>query len=193
MLLERGDVVMIDEPETVAERYLRVNFDRGATRDSGERGAHRMDGPTEIVEVWTVDSHDSRRATFSFDEVSVLKMRVRFHEDIEDPHFNVVWTNERGDHVFAISTTGHTEGTGRFSAGEEVLVGVSFLTGFAPGRYSVTTNIAAGSTGTNIVERWEGMTSILVTNPAAGGGLADFPYTFEILRLPAAVEPEPAA
>jgi ABC-type polysaccharide/polyol phosphate transport system ATPase subunit len=180
MLLERGNTVMIGEPGEVAERYLRVNFEREAAGDEAEdRGVRRSDGTTEILEVWTEDAAGQRRATFGADEVNVLKLRVRFAEAVTDPHFNVVWVNEAGDNVFAVSTTGR-EPTGPFAAGEVAQLGVSFVVALAPGRYNVSVNIAAPGTGTNIIERWKDAASILIANPAAGGGLVDFPHDFEI-------------
>ena len=60
MLLERGSLVHIGEPQEVADRYLEINFgrDRGRGR-AGRRGA-RGDGEARVVEAWIED--EQRRA-----------------------------------------------------------------------------------------------------------------------------------
>jgi ABC-type polysaccharide/polyol phosphate transport system ATPase subunit len=190
MLLERGEMVLLDEPDEVARRYLHLNFDREGAVE--EEGTHWRGGETRILEAWIEDNAGTRRNTFLNTEVSVLKARVRFEQDMADPNFNVVWVNAQGDNVFAVSTAANKEGTGGFRAGAEILVGISFLTALAPGRYDVTMNVSRQGTGNEIVERWDRMASVLVGNPAAGGGLVDLPHHFEIHRLPAAPEPMPA-
>ena len=189
MLLERGEVVAIDKPTTAAERYLALNFDTPlSTKDP--KGTHWTAGSTEILEVWTEHDRGTPTATFASGEVSVLKARVRFVDEMEDPDFNVVWSNERGDNVFAVATANREDRLGRFAPGEEIELGISFMAALAPGRYEISLNISPRGASARILERWEFACSILVTHPSAGGGLVDLPFDLEIHRqsLSAAVD-----
>jgi ABC-type polysaccharide/polyol phosphate transport system ATPase subunit len=185
MLLERGSTVTIDTPQRAAEQYLEVNFarDLGA---SDRDGLHWETGTTKILEVWTENTAGERVSTFMATDSCVFKARITFLQEMEDPNFNVVWVNEHGHSLFAVSNVA-TGGTGRFAAGETVTLGISFLPSLAPGRYGLTMNIARRG-GEEIVERWHDMYTMLVASPNAGGGLVDLPYEMRIDRSDAVAE-----
>ena len=58
MLLERGEVVTLGEPEHVAETYLELNFRREG--QGGEIGAKGSGGAARIVEAWIEDGVGDR-------------------------------------------------------------------------------------------------------------------------------------
>jgi ABC-type polysaccharide/polyol phosphate transport system ATPase subunit len=190
ILLEHGKVVTIDEPTSVAKEYLALNFGQAAPAKESE-GIHWADGPTRILETWTEDQTGVVKSIFASGEVSIFKARVRFEEPMKDPNFNIVWVSEKGENIFAVATANRDTPTGEFAAGEEILFAVSFLAAMAPGRYSITANIARAGAGAQIVERWDHAASILITNPSAGGGLVDFPHDLEIHRAPTPAQPAP--
>jgi len=179
LLLERGEVVTIDKPERAAERYLALNFGR---RDDDAEGLRAGDGTTRILEAWTEDEGGGRRATFMSTERIVFKARVRFASELADPNLNIVWVNEREQNVFAMSTAANSAGTGRFAAGEVVMVTASFIASLAPGRYHPTMVVSRAGSGQDIVERWARMFSVVVASPTAGGGIVDLPHDLVIER-----------
>jgi ABC-type sulfate/molybdate transport systems ATPase subunit len=181
LLLERGDVVTIGRPQQVAERYLELNFGRDLGTIDRE-GLHWRDGTTEILETWTEDATGKRASAFKATGTCVFKARIRFDAAVDDPNFNVVWVNENGDSVFAVSTFADAAGTGRFAAGETITLAISFSPSFAPGRYGLTMNISKRGAGHEMFERWHDMFSIVIASPNAGGGLVDFPHELKIER-----------
>jgi len=185
MLIERGDIVSIDKPANVAARYLQLNFNPGDEQAAAvaEGGVgHWTDGTTLILDAWTEDTAGTVRGTFMSTEHAVFKARIRFEEEITDPNFNVVWTTERGENIFAVSTSTYENGTGTFRAGEEVTLAIDFVASLAPGRYGITMNIARQGAGQQFVERWDTVRSMVVASPSAGGGLVDLPHDMFLHR-----------
>jgi ABC-type polysaccharide/polyol phosphate transport system ATPase subunit len=186
MLLERGEMVVLDTPQRVTERYLELNFGHDLGTQDRE-GLHWRDGQTTILETWSEDESGQPSTAFMATSRMVFKARIRFDEPMDHPNFNVVWVNEAGDTVFAVSTAANPAGTGSFAAGETIVLRVAFVSAFAPGRYGLTMNISKQGAGHQMVERWHDMFTIMVASPNAGGGLVDFPYDLEIERDAAAV------
>jgi ABC-type polysaccharide/polyol phosphate transport system ATPase subunit len=182
LLLERGEVVTIDEPSPAAERYLAVNFGRGGDDEGDSDGLRTGDGSTRILEAWTEGEGGDRRTTFIATERIIFKARVRFESELADPNLNIVWVNDREQNVFAISTAANSAGTGRFAAGEVVTITASFVASLAPGRYYPTLVLSRAGSGEDIVERWARMFSVLVASPTAGGGIVDLPHELVIER-----------
>src|SRR6202035_3342967 len=59
LLLERGEMVYLGDPEVVGDRYLELNFGRDpeATGADGERGG---DGDARVLRAWVEDEHGER-------------------------------------------------------------------------------------------------------------------------------------
>ncbi len=95
--------------------------------------------------------------------------------DVEDPLASVYVLNE--DHLAVlVATTGREhERSGRFAAGEEVVFAFTFENVLAPGRYNPLFTLAHRGTGLDLMDRFEGSFSFLVTGPLALGGLVDLP------------------
>jgi ABC-type polysaccharide/polyol phosphate transport system ATPase subunit len=180
LLLERGEVVTIARPDVAAQRYLELNF--GRRHAEGEPNVRDSDGSTRILEAWTEDEGGGRRTTFMSTERIVLKARIRFQREMVDPNFNVVWVNEQDQNVFAVSTAADADPTGRFAAGDVVVLRTAFVASFAPGRYEPTMVISRAGTGHHVVERWARMFSVVVASPNAAGGIVDLPHDLSIER-----------
>jgi Wzt C-terminal domain len=175
LLLDRGAVMTVDEPAEVARRYLELNFPAGEGAPApGASGGG--EGGAEILDAWTEEEGGDRRTTFLSGETCVFRARVRFEDDVADPNVNIVWVNERGDSVFAVSTANDSNGTGRFAAGESALVTVAFPACFAPGRVWVSMIVARPENPHVFMDHRPQLLSMLVANPNAGGGLVDLPH-----------------
>jgi ABC-type polysaccharide/polyol phosphate transport system ATPase subunit len=182
MLLERGHMVHLGEPHEVADRYLEINFGRdpeASTNTGEERGG---DGEARIVEAWVEDEHGERHESLPQGRQITLKALVNFAVDVEDPVAGVYVLNE--DHVAIIvaTTAREHERSGSFSAGEEVLFSFSFENILAPGRYNPLFTLAHRGTGLDLMDRFEGAFSFVVTGPEAMGGLVDLPIDVSVSR-----------
>jgi ABC-type polysaccharide/polyol phosphate transport system ATPase subunit len=185
LLLERGNVVHLGEPHEVADRYLEINFGREPEAAGGDADGRAGDGEARIVEAWVEDEHDQRQSSLPQGQQVTLKALVNFTVDVVDPVASLYVLNE--DHVaIVVATTAHvTERSGNFSAGENVLFSFSFENVLAPGRYSPLFTLAHRGTGLDIMDRFEGASSFVVTGPEALGGLVDLAVDVGVTRNPA--------
>jgi ABC-type polysaccharide/polyol phosphate transport system ATPase subunit len=187
LLLERGSIIHIGEPHEVADRYLEINFGRdpqAAGAASAERGG---DGEARVIDAWIENEQGEREASLLQGQRVVLRALVRFAVDVEDPVASVYVLNE--DHVAIIvaTTVRENERSGRFGAGDEVLFSFSFENLLAPGRYSPLFTLAHRGTGLDLMDRFEGAFSFVVTGLNAMGGLIDLPVEVNVTRAGAPV------
>jgi hypothetical protein len=86
-----------------------------------------------------------------------------------------------------VTTVGQGQRTGRFAAGDEAVLSVTFDNAFGPGRYHLSMVVdRPGSRGRNLLDRWERIFSIMVVGRGAGGGLVDLPCNVSVERVGAA-------
>src|SRR5215217_2035161 len=62
MLLDRGEVVRIGEPDEVAATYVDLSFAAGSEEPVEERVERGGDGTAELIEAWWEDEHGERRS-----------------------------------------------------------------------------------------------------------------------------------
>lgn len=183
LLMHRGRVVEIGEPEQIAEQYLELNFGKRLVEASRHgAGVRSHTGETEILEGWLEDADGQRRSSFMTSEQCVAKIRVRIKAELEEPNFHFSWLNEQDVPVFVASNATQKEGIGGFSSDDIAVVELAFRPMLAPGRYYVNVWISRRGAGHEILERWERMFSMLVTATSAGGGIAELPYELTVAR-----------
>jgi hypothetical protein len=181
LLLERGAIVHLGEPHEVADRYLELNFGREPSAAGAPEG-QGGDGEARILEAWVEDEQGERQSSLAQGRRVTLKAVVRFNVAVEHPAASLYVLNE--DHVAVIvATSSRThERSGRFDPGEEALFSFAFENVLAPGRYSPLFTLAHRGTGLDLMDRFEGAFTFLVTGPEALGGLVDVPVDVEVAR-----------
>ena len=177
MLLERGSVVAIGDPEEVADRYLQLNFE-GLGEGAEQGGIRAGDGAARVTDAWIEDDHGARQGALTQGGPCAVRATIRFERALEDPEFAVALVNPQHQNVFVASSASRGEQSGSFEAGETVDFTVSFDNALAPGRYAVSTLIS--HPGGRIADRWEGIFSFVVTGAGAAGGLVDLPHEIRI-------------
>jgi ABC-type polysaccharide/polyol phosphate transport system ATPase subunit len=182
MLLERGDVVEVGDPEHVAARYLEINFNRGeveAPHDESESSRHG-DRRAEIVDAWFEDETGARAATVrGAGEHMTFCFRAQFREALTDPLFGVVIADDRGTVVFEASNL-LRGASGTFAAGEETTVRIGFDNVLSSGRYEATPAIAHSGSGSAWIDRRERFATVVVTAARATDAVLDLPFELEI-------------
>jgi len=118
-----------------------------------------------------------------------LTARVLFMVDVEDPSASVYVLNEEHKAVLVANTAIENERSGRFRAGEEVTFSFTFDNVLAPGRYSPMFTLAHRGSGLDVIDRFEGSFSFVVTGPYAQGGIVDLAVQSSVSRS-AASHPE---
>jgi len=184
MLLERGSIVELGEPDRVAARYLELNFNRGEAgegtpRDEADAGRYG-DRRAEIVEAWFEDDAGERAQTIPTGQRAAFCFRARFRETVADPLFGVVLADDRGTPVFEASNV-LLPASGEFAAGDEATVRIAFDCVLSSGRYEATPAIARGGSGVAWIDRRERFASVVVTGARSTDAVLDLPFDLEVL------------
>jgi ABC-type polysaccharide/polyol phosphate transport system ATPase subunit len=187
LLLERGRTVHLGEPQEVADRYLEINFGRGGRTGEEGSGDRAGDGDARVIEAWVEDGAGERPASIRQGQRMTLKALVRFAVDVEDPVASLYVLNEEHVAIVVATSAREHEESGRFAAGEQVAFSFTFDNVLAPGRYSPLFTLAHRGTGLDVIDRFEGASSFVVTGPEAMGGAVDLPVEVGISRSDAAL------
>jgi ABC-type Fe3+/spermidine/putrescine transport system ATPase subunit len=185
LLLEEGVPIYLGDPSEVADRYLEINFGRTETASvtDGDDGDRLGSGDARVMEVWVADEAGNRLDRVPQHHRVVLAARVRFNVDVEDPACSIYVHNDEHKAVLVLSTTYENEHTGHFRAGEEAVFSFGFDNILAPGRFNPVVWLSHRGEGLDVMDRYEGSFSFVVTGPLALGGLVDVPLTAEVTRV----------
>ena len=169
LLLERGAMVHLGEPHEVADRYLELNFGRdpqaAAPRPrvaaatvrpaSSKPGSRTSTASADIARPGPADHAQGARHVHG-------RRRGPRRQPLRPQRG--ACGDDRGDAPSASS-----ERSGHFGDGEEALFSFSFENVLAPGRYSPLFTLAHRGTGLDLMDRFEGAFSFVVTGPEAHG------------------------
>jgi ABC-type polysaccharide/polyol phosphate transport system ATPase subunit len=183
LLLERGTQVHLGEPHEVADRYLEINFGRDPEAAGSNDEARSGGGEARVLEAWVENERGERNLAVAQRERITLNARVSFMVGVEDPAASVYVLNEEHKAVMVASTASEHERSGRFRAGEEAVFSFTFDNVLAPGRYSPMFTLAHRGFGVDLIDRFEGAFSFVVTGPEALGGVVDLPVEVAVSRV----------
>jgi ABC-type polysaccharide/polyol phosphate transport system ATPase subunit len=184
MLLERGRVVDIGDPASIARQYNELNFNR-VRREAIEHGGPETLRRAPVAEILSASFESADGETIvaaTQGEPCYVRTEVQFHADVENPLFAISLDDDRGRRAFAASTALYHGPTGRFRAGELVLIRTRFENWLSPGRYRLTASVSADGLGANAYDLRDDISTIIVHAGKSGGGVVDLPHTFEIER-----------
>jgi ABC-type polysaccharide/polyol phosphate transport system ATPase subunit len=189
MLMERGEVLAIGDPETIGSQYLDINFRREAQPvaagiDHGIDFDRFGDGSARVVDMWLESEQGARTQTAPQGSELILRSTIEFHQDMEDPVFGLSVENEEHWPVFATQSTWFEERTGSFKAGERVRVTVRVPNVLAPGRYHVSPHVARRGSGLELADRRPRVFNFVVTGTRASGGLLELEHDLHIEPAP---------
>jgi ABC-type polysaccharide/polyol phosphate transport system ATPase subunit len=179
MLLERGELVTLDDPKKVARRYNQLNFGRVIHPDvEGERQGNRE--AAEITAAWFEDSGLRRQTAMPQGEFCHVCVEVTFHEDMQDPIFAWGLRNEAGLTVMNSTTFYDHPRTGHFKAGQTVVATTGFALRVAGNRYTLTPSVAHRGSGGDIVDVRDDLVTLLVHSSRITGGIVDLEQSFRV-------------
>jgi ABC-type polysaccharide/polyol phosphate transport system ATPase subunit len=174
LLLERGEMVELGEPQGVARRYNQINFNRASLGDNDGTG-QEGDGAASILDAWFEDVRGERVPAVEQGERCSFHSIVEFRRAVADPIFGFALADEQHRRVFATTSQWQESPTGEFEAGERVELVVAFDNVFAPGRYFASPLVSHEGTGAKVMDRREEMVSVVVLGSRRGGGTVDLP------------------
>jgi ABC-type methionine transport system ATPase subunit len=184
MLLERGGVVEIGDPPTIARKYNHLNFNHvraerglGSPELAGRHGAE----VAEVLNAWFEDEAGDTLLTAEQGKPLTVRVRVRFSVAVDDPIFSITLQNEAGNMVFSTNTDAQRVKTGGFTAGTTADIRIGFENRLGPGRYRLFATVAPRGLGADVFDAHI-TNSIMVLGERPGGGLVDFAHSFDIER-----------
>jgi ABC-type polysaccharide/polyol phosphate transport system ATPase subunit len=180
MLMERGKVVSLGDPDRVAGDYHELNFRRAPESEGEPTHQRRGDRSAEIVDAWIEDGRGERTGAIAQNEPFALCIKIVFHQDQQDPLFSFHLTNERRQIVCASRTDWEHGPSGHFAAGQNTLIRIRLLNLLAPGRYTLSPGVARAGLGNDALDMHEDYTSFIIHGVKQTGGQADLPYELDI-------------
>jgi len=184
MLLERGRVAAIGDPAEISRRYNDVNFRAAREEARKQHGPEvlRRDPVAAILDARFETPQGEALVATQRGAPCVMRVHVRFHAQASDPMFAVALLDDAGRICFETASQLAYGPTGRFCAGQEASVLVSFDNWLAPGRYRLVGVITGDGTAENAYDLREDIASIIVAPEVVGGGTTYLPHRFEIER-----------
>jgi ABC-2 type transport system ATP-binding protein len=193
VLLENGKVVEIADPERVGNRYIELNFDKraraeqagqaggeAAEEDLHDRGSRFTDNRAEILSAWFENHEGKRSEVLACGQPCTFVLKVRFHEDVEDPLFGLE-LNAVDDSrpAIALSSLWTDPRMGTYQAGTDATVRIRLENPLAPDRYEVSAAVASQS---GWIDRYNRFYSVMVTGTRASGAYMEPNYTIDVER-----------
>jgi len=186
MLLERGEMVCVGDPRDVADRYLELAFGRAVGEEDDGVGSARMgDGTARVSDVWIGDDPVDRQSVAPQGEPLTLKVLIGFNADVLDPALSLTLFNEQRQPVVVTTTAKDRERTGSFQADELALFSFSFHNMLAPGRYHPVLTVTHRGEGLDVIDRYAGGFSFVVSGVTASGGMVEIPVETDVMRVAA--------
>jgi hypothetical protein len=90
--------------------------------------------------------------------------------------------NEQRQPVVVATTSQDQEETGGFHAGEQAVFAFSFHNMLAPGRYHTILTITHHGQGLDVIDRFAGGLSFVVSGLTSSGGMVEIPVETEVSR-----------
>ena len=183
MLLERGRVVDIGEPASIARQYNQLNFKR-MRQEAADLGGPETLRQEPVAEVISARFELDGEPQFEMLQGSpcCVRIDVRFHADAVDPIFAIALQNDRGATAFGASTELRHGPTGQFHAGKTAVVRIRFDNWLAPGRYRLMASVARPGAQVDPYDARQDVASMIVYATRSAGGAVDLPHTFEIAQ-----------
>ena len=184
MLLERGRVVDIGAPASIARQYNELNF-RRMRQDAADHGGPETLTSTPVAELRGArfESEDgSPQLEIEQGQPLHARLDVYFHAESVDPIFAIALHNERGTTAFAASTQLTHGPTGTFRARSTASILIRFENWLGPGRYRLLASVAREGATVDAYDARQDIASIVIHAARSGGGAVDLPHTFEIIR-----------
>ena len=184
MLLERGRLVDVGDPASIANKYNELNFRVVREEARRTRGAEvlRRDAVAAVTSARFESAGGETLVYAKQGEPCCVRVEVHFHAPAQDPMFAIALLNDAGQISFATSSHLDYGRTGEFDAGENVGIVVRFENWLAPGRYRLVAVVTGDGSAENAYDLREDITSIIVYAEQSGGGAADLPHSFAIER-----------
>jgi ABC-type polysaccharide/polyol phosphate transport system ATPase subunit len=185
MLLERGRLVSIGEPDLIGSQYLEMNFNREQREAAGHTTTSTApdrfgDGRALITEIWVEAPSGEAAATVPQGEELTVRMNLEFRAPMEHPCVGFSLDNDDHRVVFNANSVWVEEHTGVFALGDQATVTVRFHNLLAPGRYFLSPYVAARGSTLELADHRPRMASFVTSGARVTGGIVDLQHDFDV-------------
>ena len=181
MLVDKGRIVQIDEPDVIARAYNEINFGRVAFADGTDGRRHGEHAEAEVIRCWFEDATGGRITAIAQREPFTVGMQITVHEPLDEPIFAVTLRNIARHTIFATSTLDQKVDTGHFEPGNYE-VRIRMENHLAPSTYTATPSIARAGGGKDAIDMREDLATLAIHGTHESGGVVDSPHEFRIER-----------
>jgi hypothetical protein len=192
LLIEKGDIVDIGEPSTIARKYNELNFGRAAHELPAEAEAaidEEAGAPVErtrsveITSGWFEDWRGEHVVALGQEETLRARFEVRFNEPVRNPIFALTLRNDARATVLVIRTDWRHGETGDFAAGDRAVATFQFDNVLGPSRYSLTASVARDGAESDALDLCEDLATLVVHATVYSGGVVDIPHQIAVERI----------
>jgi ABC-type polysaccharide/polyol phosphate transport system ATPase subunit len=183
MLMERGRVISLGDPELIGSQYIDLNFNRieEEAEEPAQAPVDRFgDGRARITDLWLENGAGERVEAVPHGDELVIRANIEFHARMEHPSVGVAVEDEDHRPVFAANSVWVDERTGVFEPGDTASLTVRFLNVLAPARYSISPAIAARGTTLELADHRPRLLSFYSTGTILTGGIVDLEHDLRL-------------
>ncbi len=177
VLLEQGQMVAQGRPQEIVERYQKLLFGADTSGPIQEYG----DGGATFVDIWTENDDGARIESLTSGDRMRFCVRVKFHKEIENPVLGMRLKSIQGVTLTAANTANVRLETGRFKAGDEVVMRWMMECNLEPNSYFFSCGVSYPDTDRFLCRRVD-THKISVTGVIHGAGLVNLIRDVEIVR-----------
>jgi ABC-type polysaccharide/polyol phosphate transport system ATPase subunit len=178
MLIERGRVIELGDPERVGAHYLDVNFSGDREASAAQIGAgtddlnRQGDGRARVERLWVEDQAGEPRMLIQRGATVVVRFELTFAEDMAEPSVGLVVEDDQHRPVFAGNSIWVNRPVGSYRAGDRAEVTISFENVLASGRYTITPYVASrGAADLEFADRRKDFGSFVSAGPNDTGAI----------------------
>ena len=169
LLLERGELAYLGDPQETALRYFRVNFAREHASPDPDPSGGIWDVNVRPVDAWLENRAGERVENVEQGEPIGLRIVVEARHELASPVFGVHFVDTRGITVFGFNR--QLANGGRVAPGGRVRIGGTVENRLLPGRYFVECFVARSREQGDIALHRLRLLDFAVNGAAEGKGI----------------------
>jgi ABC-type polysaccharide/polyol phosphate transport system ATPase subunit len=184
MLIEGGEVRHVGDPDEVARRYLRLNFDRADGHEQVSEG--RSDEDARLVRAWLEDRAGGSVTNLELGEPIRFRAEVEATRGVPEPSFGILITNADGVRLCGVGThlADGDRRPARLDAGERARIAATIENPLSPGRYSVNFFACRNGNFNDVVMALPELIEFVIYGPAWAPGVVSVDASMEAVREP---------